>query len=68
MHGPMTPRSASRLPVYLDDILFPASRRDILRCAEDNEAPDELLDMIEGLPERRYWSVREIVSRIQVPT
>lgn len=68
MHGPVTPRSATRLPVYLDRIMFPASRREILRCAEDNEAPDELLDMIEGLPERRYWSVREIVTRMQLHT
>lgn len=49
---------------YLDDILFPCSRMEILRCAEDNEAPDAILDAIEELPERRYWSMDDILARI----
>lgn len=55
-------RSTAQLGAYLDDIKFPCSRCEILRCAEDNEAPDIILDAIEDLPERRYWSVTEIIS------
>ena len=55
-------RTTAQLAAYLDDILFPCSRIEILRCAEDNEAPDVMLDAIEDLPERRYWSVMEIIS------
>ena len=58
-------RTTARLGVYLDDILFPCSRRDILERAEDNEAPDVLLDAIEGLPDRNYWSIRDILVRFR---
>ncbi len=55
-------RTTAQLGAYLEDIIFPCSRSEILRCAEDNEAPDTILDAIEDLPERRYLSVPEIVS------
>lgn len=55
-------RTTAKLGAYLDDIIFPCSRIELLRCAEDNEAPDVILDAIEDLPEKRYWSVNEIVS------
>lgn len=58
-------RSIARLVAYLDDIYFPCSRRDILERAENNEAPDALLDAIEGLPDRRYWSIRDILLWIR---
>ena len=57
-------RSADRIGAYLDGILFPSSRTEILRCAEDNEAPDVILDAIENLPDRRYWDVRDIMCHI----
>jgi hypothetical protein len=60
----MIRRTTAQIPAYLDDIAFPASRSEILRCAEDNDAPDLLLDAIEKLPELRYWSVREILAKI----
>ena len=55
-------RSAALLGAYVDEKIFPCSRMEILRCAEDNEAPDAILDAIEDLPERNYWSVTEIIS------
>ena len=60
----MNHRTTSQLRAYLDDIIFPCSRREILECAEDNEAPDLLLDAIEDLPEGRYWSIGDILARI----
>ena len=59
-----TSRTNGRVIAYLDDILFPCSRMEILRCAEDNEAPDAILDAIEELPERRYWNLRDILARM----
>ncbi len=61
-------RSTAQLVAYLDDIIFPCSRKEILSCAEDNEAPDRLLDAIEDLPDQRYWSVRDILTRIRPAT
>jgi hypothetical protein len=57
-------RTLARLVAYLDDIYFPCSRHELLRRAEENEAPDALLDAIEELPDRSYWSVRDIMVRI----
>lgn len=57
-------RTTAQLGAYLDDCIFPCTRREILECAEDNEAPDIILDAIEDLPDRRYWSVGEILARI----
>ncbi len=57
-------RTTAQLGAYLDDIIFPCTRREILQCAEENEAPDLLLDAIEDLPDCRYWSVRDIMARI----
>lgn len=60
-----TYRTTARVVAYLDDIMFPASRKEILICAEDNEAPDIILDAIEELPERRYWSLGEILVHLR---
>ena len=56
-------RTPAKVGVYLEDIIFPCTRAEILRCAEDNEAPDAILDAIEDIPDRRYWSVTDIISR-----
>lgn len=55
-------RTAARLPKYLDDVIFPCTRRQILEYAEDNEAPDALLDAIENLPNRRYADIGEVLA------
>lgn len=57
-----SPRTTAQLGVYLEDIVFPCTRSEILRCAEENEAPDKILDAIEDLPERRYISIIEIIT------
>ncbi len=57
-------RTTARLGAYFDDIVFPCSRMEILRCAEDNEAPDVILDAIEDLPERRYSNMKEILMNL----
>lgn len=58
-------RTTAQLGSYLDDIVFPCSRMEILRCAEDNEAPDVILDAIETLPERSYYNVSDIISSLR---
>ena len=60
-------RTPLKLGAYLDDIIFPCSRTELLYCAEENDAPDAILDAIETLPERRYWSVDDICTKFQAP-
>lgn len=60
-----TGRSVLKLGAYIEDIIFPCSRDDLLSCAEDNDAPDLILDAIENLPEKRFNCMREILVTIQ---
>lgn len=57
-------RTTAQLAVYLEDIIFPCSRKELLRCAEENEAPDAILDAIEDLPERRYSNLADILTSL----
>ena len=59
-------RTTELLVAYIDDLLFPCSRREILVCAEENEAPDLILDTIEDLPARTYRNVNDIMSNLQI--
>ncbi|NLN76109.1 MAG: DUF2795 domain-containing protein [Armatimonadetes bacterium] len=57
-------RTQDQMGAYFEDIVFPCSRMEILRCAEDSEAPDSILDAIENLPEQRYCSLTEILGNL----
>jgi hypothetical protein len=48
--------SAAELEKYLRGIDFPASKDDLLKKARDNGAPQEVIDMINGLHETRFNS------------
>jgi hypothetical protein len=60
-----TGRSVLKLGAYIEDIIFPCSREDLLSCAEENDAPDLILDAIENLPKKRFDCMREILVVIQ---
>lgn len=60
-----TGRNVKKLGVYIEDIIFPCTRADLLSCAEENDAPDLILDAIENLPEKRFNCMREILVTIQ---
>lgn len=60
-----TGRSALKVGAYIEDIIFPCTRADLLDCAEDNDAPDLILDAIENLPEKRFVDMQEILICIQ---
>ena len=56
------PKTVKRVGAYVDDLLFPCSRAEILMCAEQNEAPDMILDAIEGMPGRTYRDLSDITT------
>ena len=60
-------RTPAQIVAYLDNIILPCSRTELLRCAEDNEAPDSILDAIESLPNRFFVSVKDIIRAIAPP-
>jgi len=54
----------AQLGAYIGDAAFPSTRNELLRWAEDNDAPDGLLDVIEELPDRRYSDADEVIVEI----
>jgi hypothetical protein len=52
--------SAAELGKYLKGIDFPASKEDLLKRARENDAPSEVIDMINGLIEDRFNSLIDV--------
>ena len=46
---------------YLKGIDFPASKSDLLEQAKKNNAEDDVLDMIESMPEDDYGDMSEVM-------
>jgi hypothetical protein len=51
---------ADQLQEYLLDIDYPANKRDLLHAAEEQGANDELLALLEQLPEKQYNSWEDV--------
>ncbi len=51
-----TKGSSAELEKYLKGIDYPASKDDLLQKARSNGAPDEVIDMINGLTESKFNS------------
>ncbi len=50
----------SRLAQYLNDTSFPATREEIITMAEENGAPDDILEALSKLPEAVYDTIHEV--------
>jgi hypothetical protein len=48
-----------QVAVYLDAAIFPCSPREMFCCADANNAPEHVLDLIESLPIQQYCHVRK---------
>jgi hypothetical protein len=54
---------------YLDGVDYPASKERLLSTAEENGAPGELIEMIEGLPLGEFSDLEEFMNHLRaVPT
>jgi len=52
-------------PRYLDGVDYPASKATMLSAAEDNGAPGELIEMIEGLPLGEFSDLEEFMNHLR---
>ncbi|MBI2844750.1 MAG: DUF2795 domain-containing protein [Armatimonadetes bacterium] len=62
----MRPISAVEVATYLKGIDFPKSKRDVIECAEENNARQELIDFLEKLPDRQYKSMADVEHEVGV--
>jgi hypothetical protein len=47
---------------YLKGADFPASKEDMIACAEDNDAPDEVIEAIESLPGDSFENITDVTQ------
>ena len=50
---------------YLEGVEYPASKETLLSTAEGNGAPDELIEMIEGLPLGEFSEQEEFMNHLR---
>jgi hypothetical protein len=46
---------------HIAQVEYPASREDLVRTSEDNEAPVEVINFLKALPKERYQSAEEVL-------
>ena len=56
---PQTDHAPNILEV-LEGIQFPTSVPEMVAYAEDQEASEEVLDLLQGMPEREYTSLQDV--------
>lgn len=54
----------SHVSNFIKGISFPCSKQDLIDDAEENDAPDSILNMLEKLPERQYESVNDVIESV----
>jgi len=57
--------SPFRLEKYLSGAHFPASKGDLRQKAQDNHAPDMIIDIINNLPERSFLSPEDVNNAVR---
>lgn len=54
--------SPANLQKYLGDIDYPATKDDLLTQARRNDAPQEIIDAIERVPETRFGALQDAMK------
>lgn len=57
-------RSPADILNFLEGIDFPASKEELVDHAEDNNAPQEVIDVLEQLPDQQFMSLADILSGV----
>ena len=53
---------AGHLGQSLDDLIFPADKRQIVSFARSNGLNSEMISVIEDLPDRQYQDLRDVLA------
>lgn len=49
---------------HLKDVQFPCSKQDLIDAAEDDHAPEKVIEALEKLPDIEYKSTTEITEHL----
>ena len=56
--------SPSNIAHFLKGIDFPATKQDMIDYADDNNAPEEIIDIIDNLPDVEFQSMTEVMTGV----
>lgn len=56
--------SPANIAHYLSGIDFPATREDLLRHARSHDADDEVLEVLDHMPNRDYGSMADVMKGV----
>jgi hypothetical protein len=49
---------------HLKGMEYPASRDELVQAAEDNDAPEDIVDALRGLPEQEYDGPDDVMEAL----
>ncbi len=54
----------ARISEFLGEINFPCSKQDLISFAQQKNAPDEVLNALQRIPDRTYNSMADVLSGV----
>ena len=58
-------RSLTSVMAFLEGIEFPCYKQDVIDSAEMNDAPEEVFDVLELLPDEQYESMSKLLGHLR---
>ncbi len=62
--GTQTKANLAHVEKFLKDLDYPAMKNEVIECARGNDAPEDVIQMLEQIPEQEYGSPTEISREI----
>lgn len=59
------PVDLSEVQVFLEGVIYPATKREILDVAYDNAAPDHILDFLNLIPDQEYITLTDLIWTLE---
>jgi hypothetical protein len=57
-------RSPSNVLNFLQGLNFPCDKAELVHYAEDKEAPDEVIVLLDNLPDQEFDNMSDVISAI----
>lgn len=55
-------QSPANVQTHLKGISYPASKKDLISKARENDAPDDVLEVLQELPEEEYRGPQDVMK------
>ena len=58
-------RSLASIMTFLEGVDFPCYKEDVINTAEINDAPDEVFDILEQIPDSEYETMSQLQNAVR---